>query len=167
MWEFITMGNQWTQYSNHILNFITINTNDDDNNPNVYPFCLSDGNIIPTHTNGYLYCLVSTCNKDQIYIGEANCLYQRLIQHNSGRGSQSTQEIMDIPWYVTSYICGLSHMNKVHRIILERRWKLIFKIYVLEEDTIHFLGSMLEKILLKHTMMETVITKIVLLDVSL
>ena len=49
MWEFITMGNQQTQYSNHILNFITINTNDDDNNnnhefdiPNVYPFFLSD-----------------------------------------------------------------------------------------------------------------------------
>ena len=77
MWEFITMGNQWTQYSNHILNFITINTNDDDNNnnhefdiPNVYPFCLNDGNIIPKDTTRYIYCLVSTRNKDKIYIGE-------------------------------------------------------------------------------------------------
>ena len=30
---------------------------------------------------------------------------------------------MNRPWYVASYICGLSHMNKVHRTSLERRWK--------------------------------------------
>ena len=93
---------------------ITINTNDDDNNnnhifydPNLYPFCLSDKNISPTDTTGYAYCLVSTRHKDHIYIGEKYCLSQNLIQRNSGRISQSTQEIMNIPWDLASYICGL------------------------------------------------------------
>ena len=93
---------------------ITINTNDDDNNhhhvfdyPNVYPFCLNDGNIIPKDTTGYIYCLVSTRNKYQIYIGETHCFSQRLIRNNSGRGSQSMQDIINRPWDVASYICAL------------------------------------------------------------
>ena len=109
---------------------ITINTNDDDNNnhrvfdyPNVYSFHLSNVNIIPTGTNGYVYWLVSNRNEYQIYIGKTNFLSQHLIQHNSGRGSNSTQYIMNRPWDIASYICGLSHMNKVHRMSSERRWK--------------------------------------------
>ena len=64
MSEFITMGNQWTQYSNYILNWIAINKNDDDNShhhvfdyPNGYQFRLSNGNIMPTDTTAYGYCL--------------------------------------------------------------------------------------------------------------
>ena len=49
---------------------------------------------------------------------------QRLLRHNNGSGSQSTKEITNRPWSVASYICGLSHMNKVHRMSLERSWKL-------------------------------------------
>ena len=48
---------------------------------------------------------------------------QLLIQHNSGRGSQSTQDIINRPWDVASYICGLSHIDKVHIMRLERRQK--------------------------------------------
>ena len=77
------MGNQWTQYSNHILNLLTINKSDDDNNnnhefdyPNVYRFCLSNRKIIPTDDNGYVYCLVSTRNKDQICIGEKTICFK-------------------------------------------------------------------------------------------
>ena len=118
MWELITMGNQWTRYSNHILNLITINTNDDGNNnnnvfyySNVYPFPLSDGNIMPIENTGYVYCLVSTRNKDQINIVETHCFSQGLIRNNSGRGSQSMQDIINRPWDVASYIFGSSHMN--------------------------------------------------------
>ena len=45
------------------------------------------------------------------------------IQYNSGRGSQSTQDIMNRPWYVASYLCGLSYIDKVHIVSLERRQK--------------------------------------------
>ena len=49
---------------------------------------------------------------------------QRLIQHNSGRGSQSIQDIINRPWDVSSYICGLlSHVDKVHIMSLEIRQK--------------------------------------------
>ena len=70
-------------------------------------------------------------------------------------------------WDVTSYICELSHMNKVHRISLERIWKtyiqgLCFRgIY----DSFSWINA--GKHVVKHTTMETVITKFVLLDVSL
>ena len=121
MWELITKETQWTQYTNHILTTITINQNDviaDDHifdYDAVYPFRLNDGNIIPTDTTGFVYCLVSLRNHDKIYIGQTKCLSQRLIQHNSGDGSMSTQDIYNRPWAVASYICGLSHMTKIER----------------------------------------------------
>ena len=90
-----------------------------------YPFSLSDGNTIPTDSTVYVYCLVSRKYLDHIYIGETKCLSQRLIQHNSGSGSLSTQDIMDRPWAVAAFMCGLSHMTKIQRMSLERQWKIL------------------------------------------
>ena len=135
MWELITKGNEWTRYTSCVLNLIQISTFHRSNNDAVsndtnffdypvnYPFRLSDGNIIPTDTTGFVYCLVSTRNNNLVYIGQTTCLSQRLIQHNSGRGSQSTHDISNRPWAKASYICGLSHMNTIHRMSLERKWK--------------------------------------------
>ena len=89
-----------------------------------YPFCLNDGAILPTDSTGFVYCLVSREHRDHIYIGETKCLTQRLIQHNSGSGSLSTENIKYRPWGVAAYICGLGHMSKVERMGLEQRWKL-------------------------------------------
>ena len=52
----------------------------------VYPFCLNEGQVLPTDRTGFVYCLISKKCHDQIYIGETSCLTQRLIQHNSGSG---------------------------------------------------------------------------------
>ena len=85
---------------------------------------MDDGNNIPTDNTGCVYCLVSVRNKDNIYIGQTEYLAQRLIQHNSGRGSRSTEDIQNRPWAVASYICGLSHLNRIERMCLERNWKI-------------------------------------------
>ena len=68
--------------------------------------------------------MVSEKYRDQIYIGQTACLCQRLIQHNSGSGSLSTENIRFRPWAVAAYICGLGHMSTVERMGLEQRWKL-------------------------------------------
>ena len=66
---------------------------------------------------------ISTSQR-KIYIGQTQCLSQRLIQHNSGHGSSSTQDIRYRPWAIAGYICGLSHMLKIDRERLERNWKI-------------------------------------------
>ena len=131
MWELITKETQLTQYTDNVLKMITMNENrtivDDHifDYDAVYPFRLNDGNIIPTDTTGFVYCLVSLRNHDQIYVGETTCLSQRLIKHNSGGGgSISTQDIYNRPWTVAAYICGLSHMKRTERMSLVHRWKM-------------------------------------------
>ena len=95
IWELITMANQWTRYTANILEMISLNSSSIQQQsvfglPEFYPFCLNDGAILPTDSTGFVYCLVSKNNPDYIYIGETKCLTQRLIQHNSGSGSSST-----------------------------------------------------------------------------
>ena len=131
MWELITRGNQWTRYTNQVLSLISNgNYNESQQQQNIFdynsicPFRLNDGNIIPTDTTGFIYCLVSTKFTNNIYIGETKCLSQRLIQHNSGCGSHGTEDIRFRPWAVVAYICGLSHFTKVERMSLERKWKI-------------------------------------------
>ena len=129
IWELITIANQWTLHTGNILSMISVNlTSTQEQNIidicETYPFNLNDGAILPTDSTGYVYCLVSKNCRDHIYIGETKCLCQRLIQHNSGSGSLSTDNIRYRPWAVAAYICGLGHMTKVERMGLEQRWKL-------------------------------------------
>ena len=128
MWELITTGNQWTRYTKHILDVISINGNEAGPNqcvfdyPQVYPFRQIDGDL-PSDTTGYSYCLVSKPNPHRIYIGQTQCLTQRFLQHQSGTGSQGTHDPRDRPWAMGAYICGLSHMKTMERMSLERSWK--------------------------------------------
>ncbi|MDB4430362.1 GIY-YIG nuclease family protein [bacterium] len=135
MWELITQGNQWTRYTEHVLDLISINGNSRSGSnttqndhrvlfdyPSVYPFRMCDA-IIPTDTTGYVYCLVSKRNPGKIYIGETTCLSQRVINHNSGNGAQDTEDVRDWPWTPAAYICGLGHMTTSDRRSLERSWK--------------------------------------------
>ena len=132
MWELITSYNQWTQYIKHVLDIITINRNQNEQNqhifdyPEVYPFRLRDI-ILPQDTTGFVYFLVSKRNINQVYIGQTKCISQRLAQHNNGTGSSGTTDIMYRPWGVAAYICGLSHMSTRERMSLERSWKLLIE----------------------------------------
>ena len=128
MWELITMFDQWTQYTQHVLDIISVDRAENARNqrvfdyPEVYPFRLQDITP-PQDTTGFVYCLVSKRYMDQIYIGQTECLAQRLPKHNAGTGAEGTADIRYRPWGVAAYICGLSHMNTIERMSLERRWK--------------------------------------------
>ena len=130
MWELITIFDQWTKYTEHVLDIVTVNKEGNNRNthvfdyPNVYPFRLCDINI-PKDATGFVYCLISKTDMNRIYIGQTLCLSQRLPQHNNGSGAQDTSDIRFRPWGVAAYICGLSHMNMSERMSLERQWKYL------------------------------------------
>ena len=133
LWEIITISTQWTKYTAKVLNIISINPNEGQENhalfdySTVYPFRLNDGQVLPTDRTGFVYCLISKKYHDQIYIGETSCLTQRLIQHNSGSGSRSTANIRYRPWAVSAFICCMSHMTKAERMSIENRWKIMIQ----------------------------------------
>ena len=127
MWELITTGDQWTRYTKHILNTISVNGDAVSNRnifdyPEVYPFRRMDS-VVPTDTTGYVYCLSSIPRPCQIYIGQTQCLSQRYKQHREGGGTDVTNDIRNHPWALSAYICGLSHMQRRERESLERSWK--------------------------------------------
>ena len=75
------MFDQWTRYSEHVLDLITVDRQENDQNhnifdfPKVYPFRVCDISL-PTDQTGYVYCLVLKRYMDHIYIGttETECL---------------------------------------------------------------------------------------------
>ena len=102
MWYLVTIGNQWTCYTENIFNSIAINNNQYDSNQEVmdytevYPFPIYRSNI-PTDTTVFIYCIVSMRHTEKIYIVEKKYLSQILVQHNSCNGSQVTSYICYIP----------------------------------------------------------------------
>ena len=92
--------------------------------------CIRSDKVTPqslTDTTGFVYCLLSvSClrkGRHKIYIGETECIAQRLKQHNSGSGALDTQDPSDRPWALVSYMCGLAHMRTRERMSLERTWQ--------------------------------------------
>ena len=134
MWELLTVGNQWTRYTRHILDIVTVNRqnndHDDDNcffnHPEVYPFRRIDA-IIPLDNTGFVYCLVSVPNPQKKYIETTKNLSQWLQKHNNGSGAEEVNDPRDLPWGIGGYICGLSHMNRIERMSLEQNWKVLIQ----------------------------------------
>ena len=132
MWELLIVGNQWTRYTKHILDIVTVDRRDNEqddencyfNHPEVYHFWRIDATI-PLDNTGFVYCLVSVPNPQKIYIGTTKNLSQRLQQHNNGTGAEESHDPRDLPWGVGGYICGLSHMNRIERMSLEQSWKVM------------------------------------------
>ena len=62
---------------------------------------------------------------EQIYIGETKFLAQWLKEHNIGNFDQGKHDLFNLLWGIAVYICGLSHMSKRDRMILECNCKLL------------------------------------------
>ena len=120
---------QWTDYIDHVLSIITINTNTNHEvmvrpmNQNDYPFRICDISLPSTRT-GFVYFLMSVKDRSFTYIGQTICIRERLPQHNQGYGSSDTSPENLRPYGVLAYICGSKLENKEFRLYLERRWKM-------------------------------------------
>ena len=125
IWELITTGNQWTRYTKHILDIISVNGKEAGSNQHVfdyrqmYPFCQTDGDL-PSNITGYVYYLVSKPKPHRIYIKQTKCLTQRFLRHQSGTGSQGTHDPRNQPWAIGAYMCGLLHMKTMEQMSSER-----------------------------------------------
>mmetsp|Transcript_28417 Transcript_28417/g.59223 ORF Transcript_28417/g.59223 Transcript_28417/m.59223 type:complete len:556 (+) Transcript_28417:675-2342(+) len=97
MWELITMFNQWTHYTHHMLDLISVNRVGNAqaqqvfDYPEVYPFRLQDSTI-PKNSTGYAYCLISKRYMVRIYIRKTENLSQRIVRHNAGTGATGTAD---------------------------------------------------------------------------
>ncbi|KAL7538852.1 hypothetical protein ACHAXR_012264, partial [Thalassiosira sp. AJA248-18] len=129
MWELITLSNQWTNYIDVLLNRLSVNGAENRIEDQILPYAESfpyrTCDIqLPSDSSGYVYFLVSVRDFDRDYIGQTQNISTRFSQHNSGRGAEGTADPYYRPYCVAAYICGLSHMDKVDREILEHRWKV-------------------------------------------
>ena len=122
---------QWTDHMERILNVVTVNT-DNDNNERViqrgqmshssFPYRPTDI-ILPTDCSGYVYMLISLRTNDFFYIGKTKDLHQRLRSHQSGYGSYSTMPEYLRPYAYFAYICGFDG-NETLMFYIEQQWKL-------------------------------------------
>ena len=123
---------QWSDYIENVLNIVTINSTADNPlprrvmNQNAFPFRICDI-ALPQCRTGFVYFLISVKQRSFTYIGQCKCLRQRLPQHNSGYGSESTAPAELRPYAIMAYICGFDGENLSLRLHIEREWKLIRK----------------------------------------
>ena len=128
MWDLITKRNQWTQIMERVLDAVSINSNNlNENNstleyPEVFPYRVCDIPL-PSDNTGYVYFLISCRDTGRTYIGQTINISRRLTEHNSGYGADGTTNPIYRPYAVAGYICGLNNFSKVQREALEGRWK--------------------------------------------
>ena len=134
--ELIQIKSQWTDYMEEVLKMITLvneidEHDDEEENENRqqprqlsqrhYPFRICDVGL-PQCNTGFVYMLSAIKRQTYSYIGETNCLRDRLKQHNSGFGSSSTAPSYLRPFAVMAYICGFNGERNLRRFI-EQKWK--------------------------------------------
>ena len=121
---------QWSDYMENILELITINEDGENTrtttlpslDQNSFPYRICDISL-PQCKTGFVYFLISARTRDFIYIGECECIVNRLKSHNCGHGSSSITPAHKRPYALMGYICGFNGDNKALRCQLEKQWK--------------------------------------------
>ena len=76
-------------------------------NQNTFPFRVCDV-VLPDCNTGYVYMLVSVRDGSFAYFGKTNSIRTRIMQHNRGIGSLSTEPFHLHPFALYAYICGFN-----------------------------------------------------------
>ena len=90
-----------------------------------YPFLPKD-TPLPSDSSGYAYIIGSTAEGASgiiTYIGEAENLCKRLVEHNSRRGPDNTADLSIGKWALIGYICGFEGCSRSGRLCIERIWQ--------------------------------------------
>ena len=128
--KLVQRRSQWLDYMENILDLITIGEEQQSLtnrvlprlNQESFPYRICDISL-PHCKTGFVYFLLSIRTKDYTYIGECDCIVDRLYQHNSGHGSKSTAPAHRRPYAVMGYICGFNGGLQALRKQLEKRWQ--------------------------------------------
>ena len=127
-------SSQWTDYMEHVIQLLESTTENDMVSTNVnernipvfeyYMFPLDYKCIpIPRCNTGFVYFLVSSKDSTKTYIGQTMDLTKRLSQHNSGFGTDFTQQIVLRPWIIYAFITGFEK-NRTLMLSVEHDWKM-------------------------------------------
>ena len=128
LWDLITIGNQWTDYIETLLERLSINGGSGDehysnfNQTQDFPYRTCDLDV-PDARSGYVYMLVSVRDFDRDYIGQSDTLSRRINEHQAGRGSLGTCDPYYMPYTLAAYMCLLNGIDQKGREDLEKRWK--------------------------------------------
>ena len=137
LWQLITTSTQWSEYEDMILERLSIRGDGANHQgpqrpleyAESFPYRTCD---IALPSAPAVYMLVSVRDFDRDYVGQTTELAERFCQHNSGQGAIETADPYYQPWCMGAYICGLSHMDKMGREELERRWKIFNELAIRE-----------------------------------
>jgi hypothetical protein len=114
-------------YSLYMRHVVTQMTNPEGMTPVIHPLRYLPYNvrnvIIPTHSNGFVYLLLSLRDHNSTYIGQTKNLSTRLTQHNSGCGTIVTANPRLRPWHVIGFITGFLPDEKHRRTAIEQAWQ--------------------------------------------
>ena len=123
----LTKRTQWTDFMEHILDVITINTSTSRQStitavPEHYPFQVCNMEL-PQCNTGFVYMLISLRRREYTYFGMTNCIRTRIVQHNSGYGASATENYRLRPFAMMGYICGFCG-DRDMMYCMELKWKL-------------------------------------------
>lgn len=129
MCELIQKCNQYSKLISGIVKMLTVNRGGDNVDPcygidlqNCFPF-RSIAFDIPIDSCGFAYILYSIRDKRVTYTGETQNMRRRLLQHNSGVGSEGTAPVSLRPWSIGAIIFGPRMRNKQTRLAVEELWR--------------------------------------------
>ena len=128
--KLVQKRSQWLDYMENILDLITIGEEEQNlttrvlphMNQDSFPYRICDMSL-PHCKTGFVYFLLSIRTRDYTYIGECNCIVDRLYEHNSGHGSKSTAPAHRRPYAIMGYICGFDGGLEALRKQLEKSWQ--------------------------------------------
>ena len=108
----MSQKSQWSQYISDKLRTLNIMTQPESRilTFEYHPFRPFYRELPDTMT-GFVYLLLSTRSLNHTYIGQTKNLLQRLHQHNSGAGTEYTNDVNLQPWAVLAYVHGFEDFS--------------------------------------------------------
>jgi hypothetical protein len=130
MCNLIQKCNQYSKLVSGIVKMLTVNGGGEDGvEPSFgidlqrcFPF-RSIAFSIPVDSCGFAYILYSIRDRRVTYTGETQNMRRRLLQHNSGVGSEGTAPVSLRPWSIGAIIFGPKMRNKQTRLFVEQKWR--------------------------------------------
>lgn len=130
LWEIICRKTQWSSVMETILRNLSTNADGVEDPraqpdfipvPEVFPFRMCDVQL--PHSNcGYVYLLISVSHPAFTYVGQTDSINRRLVEHNSGHGSEATAPTMYLPYHIAAYMIT-PNLSQSARMSLEARWQ--------------------------------------------
>ena len=123
--QLLRITSPYSHYMDHVVNVMTGTEDAQVMRPLRYlPYNLRH-QVIHTHENGYVYCIMSLATYSHTNIGTTHDLHKRIRQHNSATGgAMATRNLELQPWVCIGYVVGFEDKSD-SRNSFEKHWQQI------------------------------------------